>query len=223
MTRAQSLFSKLNGSGILSASGQINFNFMGTSTCVRDRNVVGNIIQSWLEKWMSDNSIDFDKNLNTQESPDFYLNLKNKKVDLLEVKCFYKNANFDVGNFLGYCTELEKAPHKLNADYLIFSYDMSNVGDVTIKNIWLKKVWEICGPSGSHKIKVQAKKGQIFNIRPISWYSNKTKFKPFNNELLFLRALNATLQTGTGNHLYARGWLKTVQSGYETFTGKKLT
>ncbi len=223
MSPAQKIFKLLKDSGVLSATGTVTFDFMSTETIVKDRSVVGNIIQSWLETWLKSKSISFDKNPNTQESPDFYLNPSDKTRDLLEVKCFYKSANFDVGNFLGYCTELEQAPYKLGADYLIFSYAMSSAGVVSIKDIWLKKVWEICGPSGSHKIKVQAKKGAIVNIRPVSWYSNRPEFAPFNNQLLFLKALNDTLRISTGNHLYAAGWLKKVQSGYETFSGVKLT
>lgn len=223
MSKAAYLFDALQNSGIRQAQGEISFNFMNTSTLVKDRSIVGNIIQSWLEKWMTDNSIQFTKNTNTQEAPDFYLDTENKQADLLEVKCFFKSANFDIGNFMGYCLELEKAPYKLGADYLIFSYTMDKAGVISIKDIWLKKVWEICGPSGADKIKLQIKKGMIHNIRPISWYSPKSKFPAFNNELLFLKALNETLRSHqSGNHLYAKGWLKTVQSGYEQATGKKL-
>ena len=33
--------------------------------------------------------------------------------------------------------------HMLDVDYLILGYDMSDDGVVTIKDVWLKKVWQI--------------------------------------------------------------------------------
>lgn len=225
MTKAQDLFNKLKKSGLLKATGSVDFHLMH-DTRICDRSVVGNVMQDWLSQWMENNKIPFDKNTNSQEPTDFYLNKKDKERDLLEMKCFDgdRGANFDIGNFIGYCTRLKETPYKLNSDYLILAYKMDQKGLISISDIWLKKVWEICGESDTYPIKVQAKKGEIVNIRPIVWFSKqKSATKPFANELEFLKAIDSTLRISpAGNHLYKSGWLKAVKSGYEKFTGKKL-
>ena len=68
---------------------------------------------------------------------------------------------------------------------LVFGYDMSEDGVVTVRNLWLKKVWEICRPmqSGSGKNKViwplnlQIKQGVVHKIRPAKWYGVSRSFK----------------------------------------------
>jgi type-2 restriction enzyme nlaIV len=42
-----------------------------------------------------------------------------------------------------YASEIQEKPYMLDVDYLILGYDMSDDGVVTIKDVWLKKVWQI--------------------------------------------------------------------------------
>ena len=64
---------------------------------------------------------------------------------LLEVKAFNRNGppEFDIADFRMYASEIQEKPYMLDVDYLILGYDMSDDGVVTIKDVWLKKVWQI--------------------------------------------------------------------------------
>lgn len=52
----------------------------------------------------------------------------------------------DVANFEAYCRYLKTQAYRLDSDYLIFAYDLTNY-EFKIKKLWLKKVWEITGSS----------------------------------------------------------------------------
>ena len=105
----------------------------------------------------------FSTNHNTQEPPDFYIETKNKR---LELKTFdiEAGANFDVANFEAFCSLLEKDATFIDSDYLIFAYSLTN-GILKIKKVFLKKVWEICCGSSNYPVKTQIKRGMIYNIR----------------------------------------------------------
>ena len=167
--------------------------------------------------------VEFEENANSQVFPDFYLDKHNKKLGLLEVKSFDwdRGPGFDLANFDSYCNSLLSSAYRLNSDYLIFAYQM-NGSEITIKNVWLKKIWELACPSGTYPLKVQEKKSVIYNIRPSTWYSERTKIKPFNSLEEFLSALNETryqypLTRHTNGH-----WLQNVLKNYEEHTGVKL-
>ena len=86
---------------IQSAEGQIRFFLGNVDIIVKQRDVVGNIIQEWLEGWLTKNNIEFAPNINTQMPPDIYLNPEDKKNNLLEVKAFNRDASpgFDIADF----------------------------------------------------------------------------------------------------------------------------
>lgn len=46
-------------------------------------NVIGNIMQEWLEGWLKKNDIEYSPNENTQMPPDVFLNPDDKTKDLL--------------------------------------------------------------------------------------------------------------------------------------------
>ena len=46
-----------------------------------------------------------------------------------------------------------------------------DTGIITIENMWLKKIWEICSPSKTKGLPIG---GQAVKIRPSKWF-NKTK------------------------------------------------
>jgi type II restriction enzyme len=118
---------------------------------------------------------------------------------LLEVKTFDDNANpaFDLANFDAYCLSVSQMPFRADADYLIFSYKLNN-GVLSIKQIWLKKIWEITRPSQEWALNVQNKKGIIYNIRPATWYSERARFSTFNSKQEFIEALFQTQEKYKG-------------------------
>ena len=139
---AQEIFEKLlNEDKILSMSGKIKFFFGGVNIVVKQKDIVGNVIQEWLQGWLDKNKIFYSVNPNSQMPPDFFLS-EDKTKNLLEVKAFNRNASpgFDIADFRMYAQEIINKPYMLHADYLIFGYDMSDEGIVTIKDLWLKKV-----------------------------------------------------------------------------------
>ena len=152
----EQVYNKLvNDDKILTKKGQITFTLGDIDIIVKQRDVVGNIMQEWIEGWLKKNNIDYSLNDNTQMPPDFYLDPENKKEGLMEIKAFnYKGSpGFDIADFRMYAREISEKPWMLNVTYLIFGYDMSDDGIVTIKQVWQKKVWEMSRPmkSGNNK------------------------------------------------------------------------
>lgn len=90
---------------------------------------------------------------------------------------------------------------------------------ITIKNVWLKKIWELACPSGTYPIKVQKKKSIIYNLRPSTWYSERTKFKPFASKEDFLAAINETRYQYPQTRHTNGHWLKNVIKNYQEHTG----
>ena len=210
---------------LIGSKGIISFKLAGVSMTVKTRDVGGNIIQGWIGEWMKGEKIVCEEPENTQEFPDFYLDPEDKKNNLLEIKSFddNKDANFDVANFQAYCRSLKTNAHRLDADYIIFSYIMDEKGIITIKNIWLKKIWEICGPSEAYPIKTQQKQKVIYNIRPIVWYSTgSSKYKPFRTRKDFVIALYKTLLKYPKTKEESGDWLEEVEENYLEYIGNKL-
>lgn len=222
---AQQLFTKLvDDYKLIGQSGSIQFTLKDLSIRVETKDTIGNLIQEWLKEWMRKESIDFEENLNTQTFPDIYLDKDNKETGLLEIKVFnYEGSpGFDLANFESYCNSLLENAHRLDSDYLILAYEMTGA-KITIKNIWLKKIWEISSPSGPFPIKVQAKENMIYNLRPATWYSDKTKYKPFATKEEFLKALNETRYQYPKTHHDNAHWLRSVVKNYKARTGSDLT
>ncbi|WP_246605477.1 NgoBV family restriction endonuclease [Sphaerospermopsis torques-reginae] len=152
---------------------------------------------------------------------------------LLEVKAFYFNKppGFDVANFEAYCDSLTKQAYRLDADYLIFSYDIQDY-KFKVKKVWLKKIWEITGKSETYPVKCQSKKKSLYSIRPINWYSNRARYFPFNSRLDFVEALYNTLKIATRKTEESYewlqkvggcdGWLQKVKDNYLLHTGEEL-
>ena len=173
---AQEIFEKLfNEDKILEMSGKIKFFFGEVNIVVKQKDVVGNIIQEWLQGWLENNKISYTVNENSQMPPDFFLNPEDKTKNLLEVKAFNINASpgFDIADFRMYSQEIINKPYMLDVDYLIFGYDMSDSGIVTIKNFCLKKVWEITRSMTEWALNLQIKKNVVHKIRPGLWYNNR--------------------------------------------------
>jgi type II restriction enzyme len=186
------------------------------------KDAIGDLLQEWLAEWMNSKNYYFRTKHNTQEFPDFLLSESDTK-DFLELKTFNANASpaFDIANFDSYCTSLMTIPERIEAEYLIFSYKMENA-ELSIDNVWLKKVWEIASPSGKDPIKLQVKRNQIYNIRPCTWYSKRLKYQPFNNKKEFVKAISSTHKKYPQCNQYKKSWLKIVKTKYFENTGVKL-
>lgn len=215
----------LNVDKILTIEGQIRFYLGNVNIIVTQKDVVGNIIQEWLEGWLKHNDIEFTSNPNTQMPPDIFLNTNNHTKDLLEVKAFNYKASpaFDIADFKSYQQEIIREPWMLNTKYIIFGYNMSDDGIVTIKKLWLKNVWEICTSSENWPVKVQYKNKQVHKIRPASWYSRKNvRYRPFETIEDFLAAIEETVYKNPDTHDDAVGWKEKMQDSYAKFYGREI-
>ena len=221
----QQIYNLLKEQKLTEAVGGIKFELMDISIDVNDKSTIGYLFQEWLARWFNENDIDFRVKQNTQAFPDFLLDPNDDSKGLLEVKVFDADAgpNFDVANFQAYCRSLKTHSYRVDADYLIFSYTLHDA-KLQIVDFWLKKIWEITGPSGSYEIKTQNKQGMIYNIRPIIWESDRSKFKAFGTKEKFLEALQNTLTKYPQTASESAEWLIDVNKNYETLTAvPKLT
>lgn len=224
---AQKLFDHLvHSSRFVGQKGQITFYLKGIPVNIESRDSVGNMLQEWLKVWMSSQKIDFRLPPSSQDFPDFLLS-HDDRSGLLEVKSFdyEKSANFDVAAFLAYRRSLLVHPYRLDSDYMIICYSM-NGSEIEIRDVWLKKIWEITGPSASYPLKCQVKQGEIFNIRPVKWWANeRTKFKSFESALEFVEAFDQTQRqwTKTARDADSSTWLVKVKQGYLKTTGQPLS
>lgn len=210
---------------LLEIEGQINFFLGDVDIIVKQKDVVGNIIQEWLQGWMDKRGIEYALNDNTQMPPDFFLNPDDKTTDLLEVKAFNRSASpgFDIADFRMYEEEIIEKPYMLNVDYLIFGYDMSDDGVVTIKDLWLKKVWEITRRMDGWSINLQVKQGVVHKIRPGVWYSDRPGNIPmFKCIEDFIAAIEEAVYQNPKTHESAATWKKNFIDSYRKFYGVKL-
>ena len=223
---AEDVYDRLvNIDKIKSVEGQIRFFLGNVDIIVKQKDVVGNIIQEWLEGWLQKNNIAFAPNDNTQMPPDIFLAPDNKKENLLEVKAFNRSASpgFDIADFKAYVREIIGNPYMLNTKYLIFGYKMSDDGIVTIKDLWLKNVWEICRAMDRWPINVQYKNKVIHKIRPAAWYSSKSKYPIFDCLEDYLSAIEETIFGYADTHELSAGWRKRMIDSYHKAYGIKLT
>lgn len=208
--------------GFKGATGSLTFNLKDFGIVVKQNNVIGNILEEWLSGWLNEKGFENEHN-KKQSAPDFWLNKDDKTKDLLEVKCFTGNPNFDIANFISYINELKTCAYRLHSKYLLIEYTMDGDGIVTINDFWLKNVWEICCSSSKRPLKVQEKKGIIYNIRPATWYSKKTDFVPFSCMEDFIAALEQTLYDyHETRSTLAENWCDSVKKNYAKYYGVEL-
>ena len=207
----------------IGADGYIRFNLRDYGIIVEQNNVVGNIIEEWIAKWLNHKGYDNIHNPG-QSSPDFWLNPDNLLEQWLEVKTFTGNPNFDIGSFRGYINEVVEYPWKLHSKYLLVRYKMADHGGlVEIDDFWLKNVWEISSTSGRWPIKVQYRNKVINNIRPAAWYSDRASFPVFDCLEDFLSALEQTIYDYHDTRVtIAESWAKRLCHNYQKHYGMEL-
>ena len=211
---------------ILEVKGQIKFYLGNVDIIVKQRDVIGNIMQEWLEGWLKQNAIDYKLNPNTQMPPDFYLNPDDLKSELLEVKAFNYDATpgFDIADFNAYQSEIIEKPFMLHTKYLIFGYQMQEDGYVVIKKLWLQSVWEICRRMENWPLNLQVKDKVVHKIRPCTWYSKgkSVRYKPFTSLEDFISAIEQTVYQNPKTREKSGEWLKLFLKSYEKEYNTKL-
>ncbi len=219
---ANKLVTLLKEDEICSAVGKIEMDLNGVKVKVKQKDVIGNVLQEWLCAWLKQNDIYYRPAIG-QTFPDFFLGKSNYK-NLCEMKAYVakRGPGFDIANFDSYWQSLESNPARLDSDYLIFAYNSDENGDITIKDVYVKKIWEITSNAEGCALKCQRKKGQIYNIRPCSFTSQKAKYKPFNNKETFLKALYQTVVNHTNKPSESKKWLKKVLENYNVLTDNNI-
>ena len=87
--------------GFQGATGKIVFTLKDYPITVEQNNVVGNILEEWLDKWLTEKGITHIHN-HKQASPDFWLNPDDLENDWLEIKSFTGSPNFDIAASVSY-------------------------------------------------------------------------------------------------------------------------
>lgn len=203
---------------LIGSSGVITFNLLGVDVHVSTKDIIGGLLQDWFGNWMHINNLGWQPGIHAQSWPDFIL----ADGTHLEFKAFDGTAspNFDLANFDAFTRSLLTKPERLDTDHLIIEYMLLEGGVVNIKEICVKKIWEMTGPSATNILNLQVKQKVPVNIRPKNWRSNSSKIKFFESRLDFVIALDQALQRFYPNR--CPNWLQTVQESYLTRTGKSL-
>ena len=209
---AQNILQKLNQSNIKRKSGQITCNLAGINFVVDNRDILGGVIEEWFRHWLTNNGFKWSRPHNTQDWPDIILS----NGDHLEVKAFDHNAspNFDIANLGAYVKSLQTNPERLNDDYIVFSYVFNN-GVLWVEDYWIKKVWELSGPSAATYIPIG---GNAINIRPRNWRSARVKI--FQSRLDYVKAIADAAQQKLG--VNSINWLNQVSIQFLQKTNSSL-
>ena len=207
--------------GIEGAKGSVKFNLKDFGITVEQNNIIGNILEEWLDKWMTGRGIVHIHNAG-QASPDFWLNPDNLESGWLEIKSFTGSPNFDIAAFRSFINLVIDKPWKLHSKHLLIKYRMEQ-GIVEIERIWLKNLWEICSTSKIWPVKVQYKNKVIVNIRPAVWYSERADFKPFESLEDFLAAMEEVIYQYPDTRVtVALHWKDNLIKSYEKHYGRRL-
>ena len=220
---AQQVYDKLiNEDHILSLVGQIRFHLGDVSIIVKKKDVVGNIIQEWLEGWLRERDIDFDPNPNTQMPPDVYLNPDDHSENLLEIKAFNRESSpaFDIADFKAFVNELIEKPYHLDTDFIIFGYQMDeNTGDVVIRDLWIKKIWEITKTMDNWPITVQFKNNSLQKMRPGNWFTTRGSGRVFASKEHYLAAFEETIYQNPETRALSAQWKNRFKHSYRNHYG----
>ena len=174
---------------------------------------------------MTKENIDFDPNPNSQMPPDFFLNKQDHKKELLEVKAFnyLGSPAFDLADFRVFQKEVLTKPWMLDVDYLIFGYEMNDKGEVFVRDLWLKKIWELMRPMKKWSLTLQVKNNVVHKMRPGNWFSSKKKHKNFCCLEDFLAAMEEAVYLDPRTHATAHDWRYTLVQSWSKHYKTQLT
>ncbi len=99
---------------------------------------------------------------------------------------------------------------------------MDENGHVVIKDIWLKKVWEITRRMKDWPINLQVKLNVVHKIRPGVWYSEKNSFPMFEKLEDFISAVEHTVWQNPKTREESAMWKLKFLKSYENYYGIKL-
>lgn len=73
------------------------------------------------------------------------------------------------------------------------------------------------------EVKLQIKKGQIYNIRPATWYGkSNVKYPPFKSRLEFVQALQKVLNTHQSADTLRKNFIANVSDLFKKQTGEDI-
>lgn len=193
--------------------GSINITIDDEAIILDNKSLVGDALESWIINYLSakkkSTNISVEKNEISQTFPDAYLtNLNLETESYLEIKTFdiSSGPSFDIANFHSYVDSVMENPSKLDADYLVIGYSLID-GILEIKDIWYKKVWELCCKSADWNLRLQVKREVIYNIRPFNLIG-RTKFPPFKTKMEFIDAIQGVLDNYNQTKFEYSDWKK---------------
>ena len=99
---SQKIINALDKSNLKQAKIEILCKIKNIEFEVKNKDIMGNLMQSWLEVFLTENKINW-KPKGSQEYPDFDLD----NDEYLELKCYFKDASpaFDIANFKSLITK----------------------------------------------------------------------------------------------------------------------
>jgi type II restriction enzyme len=218
----QEIKQMLENDGIYNQTGNITININGLSVILHQNDIIGNALQEWIYNYLRVNEIYYRPPVG-QSFPDFYLSELEDR-NLCEMKSFNYESGpaFDVADFRSYIRSLPTNPYRLDSDYIMFGYTNDITGNIRIKEIWVKKVWEITGLSVDGLLSAQRKNNRLVNIRPFTFYSNRARTRPFNTLEEYIRTLYQEHRNDIQSPREARQWLNSVIDAYENYSGIRL-
>lgn len=223
---AQGIYDKLVlEERIKTVTGQIRFHLGDVSIIVKQKDVAERVFSEWLDGWLTARNITFEPNANSKMLPDVYLCPEDHTKGLLEIKAFNRESRpaFDIADFKAFVNELIEKPYHLDTDFLIFGYVMdAQTGDVIVKDVWLKKIWEITKPMDSWPITVQYKNGILQKMRPGNWYTPRSNMRTFQSKEDYLAAFEETIYQNPETRAQGAQWKNRFKRSYRNHYGQDI-
>lgn len=138
------------------------------------------------------------------------------------IKAFNRESSpaFDIADFKAFVNELIEKPYHIDTDFLIFGYVMDEeTGDVIVKDLWLKKIWEITKTMSNWPITVQYKNGILQRMRPGNWYTTRGNAHVFESMTDYLSAFEETIYQNPETRTQGAQWKNRFKRSYKNHYG----
>lgn len=215
-------------SELLNKYGSIMVHFNNVPMAYTGRDIIGNSLQEWLPNWFEFIGVDIRSNPRTQTFPDFRIHLHSEVYDF-EIKCWNNNSTpgFDIANFNSFVSTLPNDPSQLNAYYFLLGYRPLVEGvdfekGFKVEEIYMKRIWELCGPTPTYPTPIQRKQGQPYALRPANFPNSRANI--FESRAEFVYAI-AELIDSYPNPVWSfngREWYDLVKESFEEKYGEQL-